>query len=686
MTKLKREPIVRKLSKNDSLVEFPKLDITIENKTYDISDLSTLENIHEIIVILKTYIKEQRSRKAVFLELRNFLRDILKISGKIDEKAMIKYKESLDFNTKIVLSTKQQKFSRASLFTSLLMRESVISDFPLPPNFSDVIKKPKKSFSEIAWNYIDNDSNFDNLDIENIMNQFSLEYLQAKSLSYSLSAIDIIHNKAIRDIYDWEKDWNKVDEIIKGLREHDFEYLRSITDFSKNFPIRERTLKEAFQILYSKYGYSIPVVKFWPKGMEEFFRSKKWKSSRVKSLFNGLSNNFDDVNLLNKAIADLSKSQMEKFKKIDDYYMDSDGRDPRSIELALSILYVNFGRILPDSTKWPKGITDYLKYRRWVPNRVRGAFFPTPETITPFIVGLLSHIEIAPNVDSVAFYTYLSSFRPSSKEGKTNVFMDKFRGNKIISKDIQTTDPMISLCIKHSERMLGVLKELETEEVKSLLSQKKIPIFLQQTAFGGRIRTLDPSSVTNIVKYFLADLAKEHTEILPLVSGSCTGHNFRPTIALINKLCGESMITIQKLLGHSHSLTTKIYTERVSTQSMILSKSRNYQQYLVDNAMKEIHLNNNYLSPKEASAEDRWISCDAKRIWFKDIEVFAEWIAWEKIISESENELKYGNPIRWEKYWLPRLIKYQSLLANLTEVDRGCACKLAETIKLPPLS
>ena len=74
------------------------------------------------------------------------------------------------------------------------------------------------------------------------------------------------------------------------------------------------------------------------------------------------------------------------------------------------------------------------------------------------------------------------------------------------------------------------------------------------------------------------------------------------------------------------------------------------------------------------------------RVWFKDDAIIAEWIAWEKIISDSENELKFQNPIRWEKYWLPRLVKYQSLLENVLEIDKKSALTLAETIKLPPLS
>lgn len=689
MTKLKREPIVINSSIKESIIDFPKLEITVGEKTYDISDLSNLENIHAIATALKTYLKGQRASRAVFLELRNFLTDISKIDIKINEKSMLKYKEFLDANDENGLSTKYQKFTRACTFVKSLIREDIIEDFSIPLNFPNFNKEQKESFGEIARRYIEDDIHFDHKDIKDIMDQFELEHLQAKTLSYSLGAIDIIHKKAIADIYKWEKDWVKVERIIELLNDKDLEKLRCVSDFTKDFPIRERSLEEAFQILYSKFGDNIPAVKYWPKGMQEFFRSKNWKSSRVKNLLNGISTNIDDMTILKQSINNLSLEQKEKLNKVENYYIDSNGSDPRTIELALSILYANYGRILPESTKWPKGISDYLKYRKWCPSRVHSAFFPTPETLTPFIVGLLSHIEIAPNVDCVAFYTYLTSFKPSSKEGKTHVFMEKPRAKNPIKKDIKTTDPMISLCIKHSERMLSVLKGIQTNEAKNLILQRKVPLFIQYNTKSIRrdIHTLDSSTVTNIVKRFLADLAKEDPLILPLVNGGCTGQNFRPTIVLIKKLCGESTIVIQDLLNHSHSSTTKIYTERVLTHSLILNKSKKFQRYLVENALKNDSSNNRQLlNTAIEDAVDEWINCDAKRIWFKDEEVIAEWLAWEKIISDSENELKFENPIRWEKYWLPRLVKYQSLLENVLEIDKKSALILAETIKLPPLS
>lgn len=687
MNKIKREPIIRKLQKNDLIIEFPKLEITFEKVKYEFNDLYTLENIHEIVISLKLYVNGQKSSRAVFLELINFLREILKISGKIDENSIIKYKKLLDANSVISLSTKQQKFSRASLFVRRLMRENILDDFPIPANFSNVKKEQKKSFGEIARRYIENDGNFDIIDIEDVMNQFSLDYSQAKILSYSLASIDIIHKKALFDISEWEKDWNLLDNVIKKLSENEIKQLRLISNFSKAFPIRERTLEEAFQILYSKFGNNIPAVKYWPRGMEEFFRSKSWKVSRVKNLLNGISHDLNDKNILNRAISNLSLEKKNKYKIIEDYYFNSDGRDPRSVELALSILYAVCGRLLPDSTKWPDGITDYLKYRGWKPNRVRGAFFPTPEVITPFIVGLLSHSDIAPNVDSVAFYTYITSFKPSSNQGKINVFMDKFRSKRPIEKDINSTDPMMLFCIRHSERMLYILKGMETEEVKYLISQDKIPLFLQYTAFGGKVRTLDKSSVSHIVKYFLEELAKENASILPLVRGGCTGHNFRPTIVSIKKISGESIINIQKLLNHTHSSVTKAYTERSMTQSMIFSKSKEFQQFLISKAidegsLKKIHKLNSGIE----EVADGWINCEARRIWFKDNEVIAEWIALEQALRESEMDLKFENPERWEQVWLPKLIKFQSLLANVLEVDKRAASKLAEKIKLPPLS
>lgn len=445
MSKLQRIPISLKKSKSDTILDFPKAEINIENKYYDLSELNTLDHFYEIVSGVKTYLQGKRSARTQFLVLRNFLRIISKLSRKIDEKTMILYKNQLDANPDNTLSTKGQKYSAACNFVKYLISIDVIEDFIIPLNFENIEKKPIPSFGDIARNYIENDNNFDKFDIDEISNFFSLASLEAKTLSYCLASLDLIHDKAIRDIQKWEEDWDKIQEIIDNIDEFNFDKISKVIDFNKEFRVPERTLNEAFQILYSKFGNNIPAVKYWPKGMEDFFRSINWKTSRVKNVFKGIENHPGDLEVLDKAISSLSLANEKKLKEVKDYYLNSDGRDPRSIELALSILFVNYGRILPDSTQWPKGIVDYLKYRGWTPNRVRAAFFPHPDTLAPFIVGLLSHPELAPNVDSVAFYCYLDSFKLSTKKEKVTVYLEKFRG-KHLYRDINESDPMISFC------------------------------------------------------------------------------------------------------------------------------------------------------------------------------------------------------------------------------------------------
>ena len=83
---------------------------------------------------------------------------------------------------------------------------------------------------------------------------------------------------------------------------------------------------------------------------------------------------------------------------------------------------------------------------------------------------------------------------------------------------------------------------------------------------------------------------------------------------------------------------------------------------------------------------DQWINCDAQRIWFHDVDVIADWIAWETAIKEAKNELLFSNPHRWEAYWEPRLLKYQNMLTIVSSTDMRNARVLAKKIVLPPLS
>ena len=129
MSKLQRIPISLKKSKSDTILDFPKAEINIENKYYDLSELNTLDHFYEIVSAVKTYLQGKRSASEQFLVLRNFLRIISKLSRKIDEKTMILYKNQLDANPDNTLSTKGQKYSAACNFVKYLISLDVIEDF-----------------------------------------------------------------------------------------------------------------------------------------------------------------------------------------------------------------------------------------------------------------------------------------------------------------------------------------------------------------------------------------------------------------------------------------------------------------------------------------------------------------------------------------------------------------------------
>lgn len=282
MTKLKREPLVLQHPEKNAVLDFPKLEITVESKTFDLTHLASLANIYEIVGVLKKYLKYQRKAIFVFHELRKLLEFFLENGGVIDECTLTRYRFFLDTCEELVLSTKYQKFLRATGFIKLLIREDILEDFPIPLGFENIEKDHKETFCEIARSYIEDDNNFNNQDIQNIVDYFDLDNFQAKTIIYNLGAIDLIHQKAVNEIKKWEEDWDKVEKIIEKLKGKDLDELRCIRNFTNEFPLRERSLEEALQILYSKFGNNIPAVKYWPKGMSDFFRSKNWKASRVK--------------------------------------------------------------------------------------------------------------------------------------------------------------------------------------------------------------------------------------------------------------------------------------------------------------------------------------------------------------------------------------------------------------------
>lgn len=667
-----------------------------EEGTIDVLDLMDLHDAEKIIRELNLYLRSLRTRRVVANELICYLRHVLLTTGVVGAGTLVSYRAQLSDRNDIVLNTKYQRFALSKKFVSHLIAANVINDQMLPKGFDSSKIKPnqKKSFAEIARQYIENDANFDFNEIKETANTFGIEVVEAKALCFSLQCIDTLHRESMKKIIEWESDWSYVESVVKNLSNNELDKLRTVKDFQKSFPIVERTIEEALGILYAKFGTELPSVKHWPKGVEDFFRSKGWLSSRVSKLFGGYSRSFEDRELLASSIENLSVEKIERYSALKSFYHTDKSRDPRSIDLAISVLYSKYGRLLPDSGTWPIGLVDYLKNRGWISSRVRSAFFPTTKTVTPFLVGLLSYIELSPNVDTVAQYAYLNSFMPSENSGKIITFFDKYRGSPLI-RECNASDPIISACVRHVERMKKTLQQLGSLGA-SYLRLEKPPLWLHYTLSAGRInvepRVPEASTVTGLVSGFINTSSKKFP-VLAEIIGS-TGENFRPTCALILSLGGESSTRIQSVLNHAFATTTHLYTQRIYTQSLLKTKAKNFQQYMIDSVVSnQAGLENDESKSKVDSlfdnadfGVDEWINCDAKRIWFQDIEIIAEWVAWEKAICDAREDLVFSNPKRWDAYWAPRLVKYQNILALTSSIDKKKARELAVNIVLPPLS
>lgn len=656
--------------------------------TISVIELMDLNDSDKIITELNLHLRNRRKPRGTALVLLKYLRHAVSMSKSINAKSLSHFKNYLSEKSNLNLNTKSQIFSEAKNFVKHLIDAEVLIDEVLPRNF-DAKKSsitPTPSFADLGRNFIEDDNNFVLADVIEVQQAFEILPTEAKALIVSLQGIDVLHQRSLKKIIEWESDWDNVDSIISNISDENLEKFARIEDFNVAFPKAERTIQEAIGLLYVKFGATPLSVKNWPRGVEDFLRTQNWKASRIKDLLSGKSTSEEDKLLFAQVVSNLTHDQISKYKAMDSFLHLDQERDPRSIELALSVLYSHFGRLLPDSRIWPKGLADYLKTRGWHRSRARESFFPTPKSIAPYITGLLSLIELSPNVDTVSQYAYLDSFRPSENEGEIITFFDKFRGSPL-EKKCDAENPIIAACIRHVARMKYLLDQIGPTG-KAFLKLEKTPLFLHfmpsaENDGEQRVKVLDVTTVTNVVKGFVVG-AKEDTPFLKAIAGQCTGINFRPTCALIMELAGESFSKIQGVLNHAHSSTTRIYTQRLYTQSLLQTKMKNFQQFIVDNAQSM--KNSDKLFDASNVGVDQWINCDAQRIWFHDVDVIADWIAWETAIKEAKNELLFSNPHRWEAYWEPRLLKYQNMLTIVSSTDMRNARVLAKKIVLPPLS
>lgn len=360
----------------------------------------------------------------------------------------------------------------------------------------------------------------------------------------------------------------------------------------------------------------------------------------------------------------------------------------RTIEVAIGILYAHYGRLLPASTEWPLGVVDFLKSRKWHPSKLVASFFNNSSNLQYFLVAALTHRDIAPNVDSVAFYSYIDSFVKADEIGGVNVFLGKKRGAPV-NVTLSAKDPLCEVYIKFQKRQRRILSEVPGGS--GWLKKERCELFIIYSGARGEpyyLKLIDPTSTSNMVRYATKELSNDYPILKPLVN-KITGKAFRSTIVAMDVIEGKSLGKINKKLNHSNLSTTMIYAERIDTQSSLESKLKKFQKFLLHSRDESMsRTGTGYLCGIKDEKEivckgiSLCFNCEAKRLVLKDSYSISEWLAWVTKINKNEERLKFNNPERWKGYWEIKLAEYEALLSLCTRSEIDAAIELSNDIEI----
>jgi len=402
----------------------------------------------------------------------------------------------------------------------------------------------------------------------------------------------------------------------------------------------------------------------------------------------------EDCKLIDRYISNLNDEKIRLLSCVDDFR--SDIFDPtlfgyktRTIELALSILYAKHNYLIPSSTRWAKGLADFLKYHGWSTPRVKAGFFSNRYSLEFLLAASLSHSELSPNVDSVFFYSYLNTCEQSPNKGRLSFHFGKKRGGPS-NNEVSSNDRLGKIYLFIQDRMKRILGKEPLGN--KWLKMEDCPIFLHFHQWSGvdAITTFDPSLSVDFVRKVANTLSGKYS-ILSDIKDSLTGESFRPTITIMDVNTDTSTGAIQNKLGHDEFFTTKDYVFNNQTQSRLVSKQEDFQQFLISGARKLDYTGSGYKCGLEEEEDisckgvNNCYKCVAKRIVIKDVNLIAEWLVYEEKILEEQHRLIFSNPERWQKYWLVKLSEYQILLSKCSEAEKLQAKKIKHKVFVPHL-
>lgn len=678
--KLIRSPIVKKIKADMHNFEpFTDWFIKLNNKEIDVSELRNLFDGKTILSELHIFIRPYRKKEPYVYPILDYLKYINSVDGLVSASSLKQYKTYLDEDVNINVNTKADYFSHCKAFVRQLMSSRVIKEEKLTSNFKWGMKKAKKSFAEIA----SKDLSTFKLATEpykkgtlEYQRSFDLDPMSAALCYFCDESMSIIYRESISEVNTAIEDIKFINEIIDETSEEELEDLRKIENFSNSY-INRRTEGIAFSILYAHYGFSLPAVEKWIPGVYDYLKMRGWKSVEIRQKFESFK--FDIANNKNNILTDLSTQDIAYFKDITDWRLKSNNN--KSIKLCFKILYAKFGFVLPKASEWPIGLADFCKSNNWNHKRVYSAFFPDKHIQQPLLLAFLSHRELAPNVSSVFYYTYIDMFKKGFEENLTNIFIGKYRGSPI-NKDLNKKDKLVTVVKKYIKLYKSRLSSFK--EGEDFMMKELVPIFGHLYRGYGqlKLRLYDPGIPIGWVHQALTRYEKKESILLPLIKSNTTGENFRPTHAVIDSLKGVNQGLIQKKLNHKNSSTTKIYTSRNETSSLIKSKSVGFQKFIIKE-LKKPKKEKLYLDM--STRNNKQYLGGAKRVVFSNIKMLAEWIAYRDKINKERSRLMVSNPERWFKYWEVKLAEYDVLINLSGTKDKAKANLIAESIVLPHL-
>ena len=252
-----------------------------------ISHIHDSENIFEQLLI---WSRNQAARRFTVNTVLRYLKYVASLNGAVSFQSLRDFRQELDIRNFASANTKAQVFSICRNFVNFLMLVEVIPDEKLPKNFEYTAKKPKSTFSELTKEALVVFAKENSGIVESIEAKHNVSREEAQALAYNEYFLERYHTLSLNWIESWFEDCLFIDNILKEIPDMNRGKMQRIKDYRLNKGdwacfATERTLKLAFQILYSHFGRLIPSSNDWPIGISDFCKSRGWSPRRIQSAF-----------------------------------------------------------------------------------------------------------------------------------------------------------------------------------------------------------------------------------------------------------------------------------------------------------------------------------------------------------------------------------------------------------------